>query len=75
MFVRLDDIIYKVVRILVCNKVGSVVVVDENEEIVGIIIDCDIFDKVVVKGKDFKKVFVKDVMIMKFVIIEDDYII
>lgn len=47
--VRPDDTIHKVARILARNKVGSAVVVDENEEIVGIITDRDILDKVVAK--------------------------
>lgn len=73
--VRPDDTIHKVARILARNKVGSAVVVDENEEIVGIITDRDILDKVVAKGKDPKKVLVKDVMTTKPVTIEDDYTI
>lgn len=73
--VRPDDTIHKVARILARNKVGSAVVVDENEEIVGIITDRDILDKVVARGKDPKKVLVKDVMTKKPVTIEDDYTI
>jgi CBS domain-containing protein len=73
--VRPEDTIHKVARILARNKVGSAVVVDENEEIVGIITDRDILDKVVAKGKDPKKVLVKDVMTKKPVTIEDDYTI
>ncbi|MBP1910794.1 CBS domain-containing protein [Thermococcus stetteri] len=73
--VRPDDTIHKVAKILARNKVGSAVVVDENEEIVGIITDRDILDKVVAKGKDPKKVLVKEVMTKKPVTIEDDYTI
>ncbi|ASJ00475.1 CBS domain-containing protein [Thermococcus gorgonarius] len=73
--VRPDDTIHKAARILARNKVGSAVVVDENEEIVGIITDRDILDKVVAKGKDPKNVLVKEVMTKKPVTIEDDYTI
>lgn len=73
--VKPADTIHKAARILARNKVGSAVVVDDNEEVVGIITDRDILDKVVAKGKDPKKVLVKDVMTKNPVTIEDDYTI
>ena len=70
--VKPNDSVHKVARILSKNKVGSAVVV-ENDEIVGIITDRDILDKVVAKGRDPKSVKVKEVMTQKPVTIEDDY--
>ncbi|ASJ02547.1 inosine-5-monophosphate dehydrogenase [Thermococcus profundus] len=71
--VKPNDTVHRVARVLARNKVGSAVVVDENDEIVGIITDRDILDKVVAKGKDPKKVKVKDVMTKNPITIEDDY--
>lgn len=73
--VKPDDTIHKVARILARNRVGSAVVVEENEEIVGVITDRDILDKVVAKGRDPKKVKVKDIMTKNPITIEDDYTI
>ncbi len=73
--VRSDDTVHRAARILARNKVGSAVVVDKNDEVVGIITDRDILDKVVAKGRDPKKVLVKDVMTENPVTIEDDYTI
>ncbi|MDV3103438.1 CBS domain-containing protein [Thermococcus waiotapuensis] len=73
--VRPEDTVHKAAQILARNKVGSAVVVDENERIVGIITDRDILDKVVAKEKDPKKVLVKEVMTEKPITIEDDYTI
>ena len=70
--VKPNDSVHKVARILSKNKVGSAVVV-ENDEIVGIITDRDILDKVVAKGRDPKSVKVKEVMTQNPVTIEDDY--
>ncbi|WP_010477674.1 CBS domain-containing protein [Thermococcus zilligii] len=73
--VRPDDTVHKAAQILARNKVGSAVVVDENERIVGIITDRDILDKVVAKEKDPKNVLVREVMTEKPITIEDDYTI
>jgi len=70
--VKPDDTVHKVAKILARNRVGSAVVV-ENDEIVGVVTDRDILDKVVAKGKDPKKVKVKDIMTQNPVTIEDDY--
>ncbi len=70
--VKPNDSVHRVARILSKNKVGSAVVVDKDE-IVGIITDRDILDKVVAKGRDPKSVKVKEVMTKKPVTIEDDY--
>ncbi|MBO8174473.1 MAG: CBS domain-containing protein [Thermococcus sp.] len=67
-----DDTIDKVAKILAKNKVSSAVVV-ENEEIVGIVTDRDILDKVVAKGKSPKEVKVKEIMTKNPVRIEYDY--
>ena len=66
------DTIHKVAMILAKNKVGSAVVV-ENDEIVGIITDRDILNKVVAKEKDPKSVRVAEVMTENPITIEDDY--
>jgi len=70
--VKPDDTVHKVAKILARNRVGSAVVV-ENDEIVGVVTDRDILDKVVAKGKDPKKVKVRDIMTQNPVTIEDDY--
>ncbi|NJF24884.1 cyclic nucleotide-binding/CBS domain-containing protein [Thermococcus sp. Bubb.Bath] len=73
--VRPEDTVHRAARILARNKVGSAVVVDKNKEVVGIITDRDILDKVVARGKDPKKVLVNDVMTENPITIEDDYTI
>ncbi|CAI1493438.1 CBS domain protein [Thermococcus nautili] len=70
--VKPDDTIERVARILSRHKVGSAVVVD-NDEIVGVITDRDILDKVVAKGRDPKTVKVHEVMTRNPITIEDDY--
>ncbi|NJE04804.1 CBS domain-containing protein [Thermococcus sp. M36] len=70
--VKPDDTVHRVARILSKNKVGSAVVV-KGDEIVGIITDRDILDKVVARGRDPKEVKVEEVMTKKPVTIEDDY--
>lgn len=70
--VKPDDTIERVAKILSRHKVGSAVVV-ENEEIVGVITDRDILDKVVAKGRDPKTVKVREVMTENPITIEDDY--
>jgi len=70
--VKPDDTIEKVAKILSRHKVGSAVVV-EDDEIVGVITDRDILDKVVAKGRDPKTVKVREVMTKNPVTIEDDY--
>ena len=70
--VKPEDTIERVARILSRHKVGSAVVVGD-EEIVGVITDRDILDKVVAKGRDPKTVKVREVMTKNPVTIEDDY--
>ncbi|AFL95970.1 hypothetical protein CL1_1774 [Thermococcus cleftensis] len=70
--VKPDDTVHRVARILSKNKVGSAVVV-KDDEIVGIITDRDILDKVVAKGRDPKTVKVEEVMTKNPITIEDDY--
>ncbi|NJE01453.1 cyclic nucleotide-binding/CBS domain-containing protein [Thermococcus sp. JdF3] len=70
--VKPDDTVHRVARILSKNKVGSAVVV-KGDEIVGIITDRDILDKVVAKGRDPKTVKVEEVMTKNPITIEDDY--
>jgi len=70
--VKPNDSVHKVARILSKNKVGSAVVV-QKDEIVGIITDRDILDKVVAKGRDPKSVKVREVMTENPITIEDDY--
>ncbi|QDA31715.1 CBS domain-containing protein [Thermococcus indicus] len=70
--VKPDDTVHRVAKILSKNKVGSAVVV-KDDEIVGIITDRDILDKVVAKGRDPKTVKVKEVMTENPITIEDDY--
>ena len=70
--VKPSDTVHRVARILSKNKVGSAVVV-KDEDIVGIITDRDILDKVVAKGLNPKAVKVSDVMTENPVTIEDDY--
>jgi len=69
--VKPDDTVHRVARILSKNKVGSAVVV-KDDEIVGIITDRDILDKVVAKGRDPKTVKVEEVMTKNPITIEDD---
>jgi CBS domain-containing protein len=70
--VKPDDTVHRVAKILSKNKVGSAVVV-KDDEIVGIITDRDILDKVVAKGRDPKTIKVKEVMTENPITIEDDY--
>ncbi|ASJ07371.1 CBS domain-containing protein [Thermococcus pacificus] len=70
--VKPDDTVHRVARILSRNKVGSAVVV-KDDEIVGIITDRDILDKVVARGRDPKTVKVEEVMTKNPITIEDDY--
>ena len=70
--VKPDDTIERVARTLSRHKVGSAVVVDDDE-IVGVITDRDILDKVVAKGRDPKTVKVREVMTKNPITIEDDY--
>jgi len=70
--VKPDDTVHRVAKILSKNKIGSAVVV-KDDEIVGIITDRDILDKVVAKGRDPKTVKVKEVMTENPITIEDDY--
>ncbi|WP_297093288.1 CBS domain-containing protein [Thermococcus sp.] len=70
--VKPGDTVHRVARILSKNKVGSAVVV-KGDEIVGIITDRDILDKVVAKGRDPKTVKVEEVMTKNPITIEDDY--
>ena len=70
--VKPDDSVHRVARILSKNKVGSAVVV-KGDEIIGIITDRDILDKVVARGKDPKTVRVEEVMTKNPITIEDDY--
>ncbi|WP_297465650.1 CBS domain-containing protein [Thermococcus sp.] len=70
--VRPDDTVHRVARILSKNRAGSAVVV-MDDEIVGIITDRDILDKVVARGRDPKTVRVEEVMTMNPITIEDDY--
>ncbi|NJE02763.1 cyclic nucleotide-binding/CBS domain-containing protein [Thermococcus sp. MV11] len=70
--VKPDDTVHRVARILSKNKVGSAVVV-KDDEIVGIITDRDILDKIVAKGRDPKTVKVEEVMTENPITIEDDY--
>ena len=72
--VKPDDTVHKVAKILARNKVGSAVVLD-SDEIVGVGTDRDILDKVVAKGRDPKKVKVREIMTKNPVTIEDDYTI
>ena len=67
-----DDSIHKVAKVLSKAKVGSAVVM-EGDDIVGVITDRDILDKVVAPGKNPKKVKVREVMTGRVVTIEDDY--
>ncbi len=70
--VKPEDTIERVARILSRHRVGSAVVMD-GDEVVGIITDRDILDKVVAKGRDPKTVKVREVMTRNPVTIEDDY--
>jgi predicted transcriptional regulator len=70
--VRPDDTIERVARVLSRHKVGSAVVV-ENDDVVGIITDRDILNKVVARGRDPKTVKVREVMTKNPITIEDDY--
>ncbi|WP_297476074.1 CBS domain-containing protein [Thermococcus sp.] len=70
--VKPSDTVHKVAKVLSRNKVGSAVVV-KDDEIVGIITDRDILDKVVAKGRDPKTVKVEEVMTENPITIEDDY--
>ncbi|WP_297436348.1 cyclic nucleotide-binding/CBS domain-containing protein [Thermococcus sp.] len=70
--VKPSDTVHRVARILSKNKVGSAVVV-KDDEVVGIITDRDILDKVVAKGLNPKEVKVREVMTENPVTIEDDY--
>ncbi len=70
--VKPNDSVHRVARVLSRNKVGSAVVVTDDE-VVGIITDRDILDKVVAKGRDPKTVKVSEIMTKNPVTIEDDY--
>ncbi|AEH25352.1 CBS domain-containing protein [Pyrococcus yayanosii] len=70
--VRPDDTVHKVARVLSRNKVGSAVVM-KGDEILGIVTERDILDKVVAKGKDPKAIKVEEIMTKTPVKIEYDY--
>ncbi|AFK21791.1 cyclic nucleotide-binding/CBS domain-containing protein [Pyrococcus sp. ST04] len=70
--VKPDDTVHKVARVLSRNKVGSAVVM-EKDEILGIITERDILDKVVAKGKDPRQVRVREIMTKDPIKIEYDY--
>ncbi|ASJ15794.1 inosine-5-monophosphate dehydrogenase [Thermococcus chitonophagus] len=70
--VKPNDTVHKVARVLSRNKVGSAVVM-EKDEILGIVTERDILDKVVAKGKDPKQVTVREIMSKNPVKIEYDY--
>ncbi|CAB49168.1 CBS domain-containing protein [Pyrococcus abyssi] len=70
--VKPSDSVHRVARILSKNKVGSAVVMDKDE-VLGIVTERDILDKVVAKGKDPKEVKVEEIMTKNPVKIEYDY--
>ena len=66
------ETVERVAKILAKNKVSSAVVM-EKDEIIGIVTDRDILNKVVAKGKDPKEVKVSDIMTKTPITIEYDY--
>ncbi|ADT83975.1 CBS domain-containing protein [Thermococcus barophilus] len=70
--VKPEDTVDKVAKILAKNKVSSAVIV-ENDEIIGIVTDRDILDKIVAKGKNPKHIKVREIMTKNPVRIEYDY--
>jgi len=72
LIVRPSDTVERVAKAFSRHKVGSAVVVEDGE-VVGVITDRDILDKVVAKGRDPKTVRVHEVMTRNPVTIEEDY--
>ncbi|BAA29339.1 CBS domain-containing protein [Pyrococcus horikoshii] len=70
--VKPTDSVHKVAKVLSKNKVGSAVVMDKGE-VLGVVTERDILDKVVAKGKDPKEVKVEEIMTKNPVKIEYDY--
>jgi len=70
--VRPTETVEKVAKILARNKVSSAVVMDKDE-IIGIVTDRDILNKVVARGKDPKEVKVSEIMTKTPITIEYDY--
>jgi CBS domain-containing protein len=70
--VQNDEPVSKVVSTLVKNDVGSIVILDKNGDLTGIITKGDILRKVLLKGLDPKKTPAKQVMSSKVVTIGSD---
>ncbi|AAL82077.1 inosine-5-monophosphate dehydrogenase [Pyrococcus furiosus DSM 3638] len=70
--VQPKDTVDRVAKILSRNKAGSAVVM-EGDEILGVVTERDILDKVVAKGKNPKEVKVEEIMTKNPVKIEYDY--
>lgn len=70
--VKPTDTVDKAAKVLARAKVGSAVVM-EGEDIVGIVTDRDILDKVVAIGKNPKEVKIEEIMSRSPVKIEYDY--
>ncbi|HLC73917.1 MAG TPA: CBS domain-containing protein [Candidatus Nanoarchaeia archaeon] len=66
---RLDTNIQECARMMKKAKVGSIIVIDKNN-LVGIISEKDIVERVIAKGIDFKNLKAKDVMTKELVTID-----
>ncbi|HII68049.1 MULTISPECIES: cyclic nucleotide-binding/CBS domain-containing protein [Thermococcus] len=70
--IKPTETVERVAKILAKNKVSSAVVM-EKDEIIGIVTDRDILNKVVAKGNDPKEVKVSSIMTKTPITIEYDY--
>lgn len=62
----------QIVKIMVENKIGSVVIVGEKREVLGIITERDLIEKVLAKNLDFKTLKAKDIMSRPVVTVTPD---
>jgi CBS domain-containing protein len=60
--IRPDESVLRAARLMDENNIGSLIVVDENGSLLGIVTERDIVRKVVAKGLDPSKVKVKEIM-------------
>lgn len=67
-----DTPLVDVVRIMIDNKVGSVVVIGEKREVLGIITERDLIEKVLARSLDVKTLKAKDIMSRPVITITPD---
>lgn len=69
---RPETPLMQVVRTMVENRIGSVVIVNERMEVVGIITEKDLLERVVAKGLDPSRLTAADVMTRPVIVVSPD---